>query len=83
MIESIKSNGFNLAYDSFAAGVNDVIGEDRNVQNFKLVLYLSRRVIINTRTIGSQVKDYFRVFIPTEFAIQIARMYNLVSMIHV
>lgn len=69
MIEFIKTHGFNLAYDSFAAGVNDVIGEDQNVQNFKLVLYLSRRVIISTQTIGSQVKDYFSVFIPAEFSL--------------
>ena len=69
MIESIKSHGFNLTYDSFAAGVNDVIGEDQNVQNFKLVLHLSQRVIISTQTIGSQVKGYFSVFIPAEFSL--------------
>lgn len=82
LIDYLKEHGRNMAYETFAAHVNDLIGEDRNWTNFMCVMHLSRRVIIGTQALGTNAINYFRRFIPEAFAEQIAESHDVVNFVN-
>ena len=65
----------------FAAHINDLVEHDRNWQNFMFVMYLGKRVVKTTQSIGGTTADYFRRFVGDAFAEQIATHDNVVSFV--
>ncbi|XP_057313509.1 uncharacterized protein LOC130654878 isoform X2 [Hydractinia symbiolongicarpus] len=76
----LRTNG-NLSYEVFAAHVNDLIGEDRNWTNFMFIMHLSKRVITTTKSVSVNTFAYFRQFVGSAFAEQVAQQEDVVNFV--
>ena len=79
LIDLLNTRGTDLDYEMFAVYFNSLIGQDRNVDNFILLLHLSKRVIVATQSFGASAVNYFRQFVGTAFADEVAQHSNVVS----
>ena len=79
LIDFLSTHRTDLEYEMFAVHFNCLIGEDRNVDNFILLLHLSKRVICETKGFCTSAVNYFRQFVGTAFADEVAQYRNVVS----
>ncbi|XP_047141205.1 uncharacterized protein LOC105849093 isoform X1 [Hydra vulgaris] len=70
-----------LDYELFAVYLNDLIGENRDADDFIVLLNISKRVIIKTKSLGTNVFNYFRRFVGSAFADSIAQNNNVVEFV--
>ncbi|XP_065670817.1 uncharacterized protein LOC136089076 isoform X2 [Hydra vulgaris] len=70
-----------LDYELFAVYLNDLIGENRDADDFIVLLNISKRVITETKSFGTNVFNYFRRFVGSAFADNIAQNNNVVDFV--
>lgn len=79
-LESFFAGNNSVSFEVFAAQINDLVGEDRSLNNLALVMQLGKRVIQTTASTTNNLREFYGRFVARAFGEEIARSGSAVSL---